>query len=61
MVNLPDIIHIYYKVLKKTKQNVFPQLRDTRVDILSFLGTFLERVSVTVRGWEKNYAVELKV
>uniref|UniRef100_A0A9J8AJD6 DNA-dependent protein kinase catalytic subunit n=1 Tax=Cyprinus carpio carpio TaxID=630221 RepID=A0A9J8AJD6_CYPCA len=35
-------------------------LRDTRVDILNFLGTFLERISVIVRGWEKNYAVELK-
>lgn len=40
---------------------MFLQLRDTRVDILSFLGTFLERISVTVRGWEKNYAVDLKV
>ncbi|TRY56699.1 hypothetical protein DNTS_012969 [Danionella cerebrum] len=35
-------------------------LRDARVEILGFLGTFLQRMSVIVRGWEKNYAVELK-
>lgn len=58
MLNPPDIIHIYYKVILK---KLSPQLRDTRVDILNFLGTFLERISVIVRGWEKNYAVELKV
>lgn len=44
--------------LRKSLSN--EMLRDTRVDILSFLGRFLERISVTVRGWEKNYAVELK-
>lgn len=58
MVNPLDIIHIYYKVIKT---NLSPQLRDARVDIINFLGTFLERMSVIVRGWEKNYAVELKV
>ncbi|KAF4110944.1 hypothetical protein G5714_007975 [Onychostoma macrolepis] len=44
--------------LRKSLSN--EMLRDTRVDILNFLGTFLERISVTVRGWEKNYAVQLK-
>lgn len=31
------------------------------MEILNFLGAFLQRMSVTVRGWEKNYAVDLKV
>ncbi|XP_056317923.1 DNA-dependent protein kinase catalytic subunit [Danio aesculapii] len=35
-------------------------LRDTRVEIMNFLGAFLQRMSATVRGWDKNYAVELK-
>ncbi|XP_051572291.1 DNA-dependent protein kinase catalytic subunit-like isoform X3 [Myxocyprinus asiaticus] len=35
-------------------------LRDARVDILNFLAAFLQRMSVIVRGWEKNYAVDLK-
>nr|XP_055063378.1 DNA-dependent protein kinase catalytic subunit [Misgurnus anguillicaudatus] len=35
-------------------------LRDARVDILNFLAAFLQRMSGIVRGWEKNYAVDLK-
>lgn len=44
--------------LRKSLSN--ETLRDTRVEILNFLGAFLQRMSVTVRGWEKNYAVDLK-
>ncbi|KAL1271164.1 hypothetical protein QQF64_030180, partial [Cirrhinus molitorella] len=44
--------------LRKSLSN--DMLRDARVDILNFLGAFLERMSVTVRGWDKNYAVDLK-
>ncbi|XP_036452457.1 DNA-dependent protein kinase catalytic subunit isoform X2 [Colossoma macropomum] len=38
----------------------YEELRDARVDILNLLGTFLQRMAVGVKGWEKNYAVELK-
>ncbi|KAL6490371.1 hypothetical protein MHYP_G00007160 [Metynnis hypsauchen] len=38
----------------------YEELRDTRVDILNLLGTFLQRMAVGVKGWEKNYAVEMK-
>lgn len=48
-------------LLQRYWSYVCPQLRDTRVEILNFLGAFLQRMSVTVRGWEKNYAVDLKV
>uniref|UniRef100_A0A8B9LUH8 DNA-dependent protein kinase catalytic subunit n=1 Tax=Astyanax mexicanus TaxID=7994 RepID=A0A8B9LUH8_ASTMX len=30
------------------------------VDIFNLLGTFLQKMSVGVKGWEKNYAVDLK-
>lgn len=45
---------------EKLKTSGVEILRDTRVEIMNFLGTFLQRMSATVRGWEKNYAVELK-
>lgn len=31
------------------------------MDILNLLATFLQRMAEYVKGWEKNYAVELKV
>lgn len=40
---------------------MFFQLRDTRVEILSFLDKFLEKVSAGVKGWEKTYAVDIRV
>lgn len=36
------------------------ELRDARVDILSFLEKFLDKVSPRVRGWEKTYAVDIR-
>ncbi|XP_053349394.1 DNA-dependent protein kinase catalytic subunit [Clarias gariepinus] len=35
-------------------------LQDARVDVLNLLATFLQRMADYVKGWEKNYAVELK-
>ncbi|KAI5104092.1 DNA-dependent protein kinase catalytic subunit [Silurus meridionalis] len=35
-------------------------LQDARVDVLNLLATFLQRMAGHVKGWEKNYAVELK-
>ncbi|XP_060788690.1 DNA-dependent protein kinase catalytic subunit-like isoform X1 [Neoarius graeffei] len=35
-------------------------LQDARVDILNLLTAFLQRMADYVKGWEKNYAVELK-
>lgn len=41
---------------------MFPfQLRDTRVEILFFLEKFLDRVSPRLKGWEKTYAVDIRV
>lgn len=37
------------------------QLRDTRVEVLFFLEKFLDRVSPRVKGWEKTYAVDIRV
>lgn len=39
----------------------FFQLRETRVDILCFLEKFLDRVSPRVKGWERTYAVDIRV
>ncbi|XP_040921929.1 DNA-dependent protein kinase catalytic subunit [Toxotes jaculatrix] len=36
------------------------EFRDTRVEILCFLATFLDRVSPRVKGWEKTYAIDIK-
>ncbi|KAI4886986.1 hypothetical protein NFI96_023481, partial [Prochilodus magdalenae] len=44
--------------LRKSLPN--EELRDARVDILNLLGTFLQRMAAGVKGWEKNYAVDLK-
>ncbi|KAG7524628.1 DNA-dependent protein kinase catalytic subunit [Solea senegalensis] len=44
--------------LRKSMQS--DELRDTRVKILLFLGTFLDNVSARVKGWEKTYAIDLK-
>ncbi|XP_026875191.2 DNA-dependent protein kinase catalytic subunit [Electrophorus electricus] len=44
--------------LRKSLPN--EELRDVRVDILNLLTTFLQRMSVSVKGWEKNYANDLK-
>ncbi|XP_026183019.1 DNA-dependent protein kinase catalytic subunit isoform X2 [Mastacembelus armatus] len=41
------------------KSNLSDELRDTRVEILSFLETFLDRVS-RVKGWEKTYSVDIR-
>ncbi|KAK2886235.1 hypothetical protein Q8A73_020181 [Channa argus] len=35
-------------------------LRDTRIEILSFLETFLDKVSPWIKGWEKTYAVDIR-
>lgn len=37
------------------------QLRDTRVEILGFLEKFLDKVSPTLKGWEKTYATDIRV
>uniref|UniRef100_A0A8D3BVD0 DNA-dependent protein kinase catalytic subunit n=1 Tax=Scophthalmus maximus TaxID=52904 RepID=A0A8D3BVD0_SCOMX len=37
------------------------EFRESRVQILCFLGTFLDRVSPQVKGWEKTYATDIKV
>ncbi|KAF4089760.1 hypothetical protein AMELA_G00069750 [Ameiurus melas] len=44
--------------LRKSLSN--ETLQDARVDILNLLATFLQRMAGYVKGWEKNYAVELK-
>ncbi|XP_023253861.1 DNA-dependent protein kinase catalytic subunit [Seriola lalandi dorsalis] len=36
------------------------EFRDSRVEILLFLGTFLDRVSPRVKGWENTYANDIK-
>ncbi|XP_019943216.2 DNA-dependent protein kinase catalytic subunit isoform X1 [Paralichthys olivaceus] len=36
------------------------EFRDTREKILCFLGTFLDKVSHRVKGWEKTYATDIK-
>lgn len=43
-----------------TETSLF-QFRDTRVDIICFLEKFLDRVSTKVKGWEKTYAIDIKV
>lgn len=40
---------------------LFLQLRDTRVEVLQFLEKFLDRVSSRVKGWEKTYAIDIRV
>ncbi|XP_060730052.1 DNA-dependent protein kinase catalytic subunit isoform X1 [Tachysurus vachellii] len=35
-------------------------LQDARVDILNLLALFLQKMADHVKGWEKNYALELK-
>ncbi|KAF3703361.1 DNA-dependent protein kinase catalytic subunit [Channa argus] len=42
------------------KQTSHFQLRDTRIEILSFLETFLDKVSPWIKGWEKTYAVDIR-
>lgn len=49
-----------FKDLLLTETSLF-QLRDTRVDILCFLEKFLDRVSPRVKGWEKTYAIDIRV
>lgn len=48
------------KGLMLTETSVF-QFRDTRVEILCFLEKFLDRVSPRVKGWEKTYAIDIRV
>ncbi|XP_075968746.1 DNA-dependent protein kinase catalytic subunit [Anarhichas minor] len=36
------------------------EFRDTRVETLSFLDKFLDRVSPRVKGWEKTYATDIR-
>ncbi|KAK2858626.1 hypothetical protein Q5P01_003246 [Channa striata] len=36
------------------------ELRDTRVEIVGFLDTFLDKVSPRLKGWEKTYAVDIR-
>uniref|UniRef100_A0A3B4TQG3 DNA-dependent protein kinase catalytic subunit n=1 Tax=Seriola dumerili TaxID=41447 RepID=A0A3B4TQG3_SERDU len=36
------------------------EFRDSRVEILYFLGTFLDSVSPRVKGWENTYAIDIK-
>ncbi|XP_054864797.1 DNA-dependent protein kinase catalytic subunit-like [Amphiprion ocellaris] len=36
------------------------ELRDTRVEILGFLETLLDKVSPRVKGWEKSYATDIR-
>ncbi|KAM8881271.1 DNA-dependent protein kinase catalytic subunit [Synchiropus picturatus] len=36
------------------------ELRDTRIKILGFLETYLERVSPAVQGWEKTYSIDIR-
>ncbi|XP_075945492.1 DNA-dependent protein kinase catalytic subunit-like isoform X1 [Anarhichas minor] len=36
------------------------KFRDTRVETLSFLEKFLDRVSPRVKGWEKTYATDIR-
>ncbi|TNN65126.1 DNA-dependent protein kinase catalytic subunit [Liparis tanakae] len=36
------------------------QFRDTRVEILGFLEKFLDRVSPSIKGWEKTYATDIR-
>lgn len=37
------------------------QLRETRVEVLSFLEKFLDRVSPRVKGWDQTYAIDITV
>lgn len=48
------------KVLELTETSLF-QFRDTRVEIICFLEKFLDRVSPGVKGWEKTYAIDIRV
>ncbi|GAA6219422.1 DNA-dependent protein kinase catalytic subunit [Lates japonicus] len=36
------------------------EFRDTRVKILCFLETFLDKISPRVKGWEKTYAIDIR-
>ncbi|XP_034023252.1 DNA-dependent protein kinase catalytic subunit-like [Thalassophryne amazonica] len=44
--------------LKKSQAS--DELRDTRVEILSFLEKFLDKISMRVKGWEKTYSIEIR-
>ncbi|TSL34570.1 DNA-dependent protein kinase catalytic subunit [Bagarius yarrelli] len=44
--------------LRKSLSN--DMLQDVRVDVLNLLASFLQRMAAHVKGWEKNYAVEIK-
>ncbi|XP_062849596.1 DNA-dependent protein kinase catalytic subunit [Trichomycterus rosablanca] len=44
--------------LRKSLNN--DQLQDTRVDILHLLHQFLQKMADNVKGWENNYATEIK-
>ncbi|KAL2085629.1 hypothetical protein ACEWY4_018949 [Coilia grayii] len=44
--------------LRKSLSN--EELRDARVDVLHLLDTFLQKISTSIKGWEKTYAIELK-
>ncbi|MBN3311515.1 PRKDC kinase, partial [Atractosteus spatula] len=38
----------------------FSQFRDVREEVLKLLSTFLQRITQSVKGWERNYAVDIK-
>ncbi|KAM9553657.1 DNA-dependent protein kinase catalytic subunit [Salvelinus alpinus] len=42
------------------KSLAFEELRDTRVETISLLDKFLQRISTSVKGWEKTYAIDVK-
>uniref|UniRef100_A0A3B4GWP3 DNA-dependent protein kinase catalytic subunit n=1 Tax=Pundamilia nyererei TaxID=303518 RepID=A0A3B4GWP3_9CICH len=42
------------------KSLALDELRDTRIEILSFLEKFLDKVSPTLKGWEKTYATDIR-
>uniref|UniRef100_A0A3Q4AQN1 DNA-dependent protein kinase catalytic subunit n=1 Tax=Mola mola TaxID=94237 RepID=A0A3Q4AQN1_MOLML len=43
------------------KSLVSEELRDTRVEVLNFLEKFLDKVSPSVKGWERTYAIDIRV
>nr|XP_004569583.2 DNA-dependent protein kinase catalytic subunit [Maylandia zebra] len=42
------------------KSLALDELRDTRIEILFFLEKFLDKVSPTLKGWEKTYATDIR-
>ncbi|KAK6293152.1 hypothetical protein J4Q44_G00366530 [Coregonus suidteri] len=36
------------------------EVRDTRVETISLLDKFLQRISTNVKGWEKTYAIDIR-